>query len=306
MVKGIAYLINYQEARTQIQWTSRTNSDSGENTARTPANSVPSFNEDVAARFSPSGFFVDAQKYQKIAEEIRRRIISMFGEWKGPGPGIAYDPAKHAPEESGKAAPKTENAPKIQREPPVEETPKDRPVTEPEREGRPKQTVYLNFRDDAFNNLGLSEDEKIEARNRTIEKVKEEYKDYNIEVVTEPPEEGEFTSIVIGGTSPRKGALGLAEYDPGNKDLSNIGYVYTQELPEGHDALDSVEEVGAAVGNIITHELGHTLGLDDHQDATDKEIMDGVMNVSSLPQNKYFTPANQELLEGNVGFNKVA
>ncbi|MEW5768378.1 MAG: hypothetical protein AB1797_12290 [bacterium] len=300
--------MNYHRISTNIQWTSRSVSGREEPTGQAHAHRTPSFNEDISARFSVSGMFVDFEKYRKIAEEIRRRIISAFETWKEPAPGLAYDPGKPkpAPDGWGGSVPAAEKPPELEKEPPVEEVPKAQPVAEPKEGGRTKHVVYLNFRDDAFDNLGLSEEKKLEAKDRAIEKVKEEYQDYNVVVVTEPPKEGEFTTIVIGGTSPKEGALGLAEYDPGNKDLSNMGYVYTQELPKGHAALDSVEEVGDAVGNIITHELGHTLGLDDHQDPRDKEIMDGQMKISSLPWDKYFTPANQELLEENVGFDQVA
>lgn len=311
MIKGVVSL-SYQRIRTNTQWTSRSALGRDETTGQTPTNKASSFNEDISARFSVSGMFVDFEKYRKIAEEIRRRIISAFETWKepgsGPGIGIAYDPDKPnpVPDEGERAVPTAEKPPEVEKEPPVEETLKTQPAAESETRSRPKQVVYLNFRDDAFDNLGLSEEEKLEAKDRTIEKVKGEYKDYRVEVVTEPPKKGEFTTIVIGGASSQEGVLGLAEYDPGNKDLSNTGYVFTQELPEGHAALDSVEEVGDAAGNIITHELGHTLGLNDHQDQTDREIMDGQMSISSLPLDKYFTPANQDLLEENVGFDQAA
>ncbi len=91
-------------------------------------------------------------------------------------------------------------------------------------------------------------------------KVGEKFKTVNVKVVTTRPTSGVYTMIVVGGRrslipDEKPTAFGVALRDCGNHNPSNVGFVFTDELPS------SVAAANIIIANLIAHEAGHTFGL---------------------------------------------
>lgn len=91
--------------------------------------------------------------------------------------------------------------------------------------------------------------------------VQEDFAAYQVQVTTARPSAGAYTQIVVGGNPGHigwSGAIGVAPLDAGNWNQSDIGFVFTDEMAlYGYDARH--------VAWTITHEMGHSVGLDHIQ-----------------------------------------
>ena len=87
-------------------------------------------------------------------------------------------------------------------------------------------------------------------------------------VTADEPASGEYTTIYVGGDNswfyPGSSVIGVASYDIGNTDPSNFGFIFTEELSiyqqYSYGDLDRFSEY---MGNVITHEAGHTFAVDN-------------------------------------------
>ena len=87
-----------------------------------------------------------------------------------------------------------------------------------------------------------------------------------ISVTAEKPQTGDYTTIVVGGSYgtlgclESKGTLGVAPLDAGNSNRNDIGFAFTKY----YNSVNIVAET-------ITHEAGHSFGLD--HTINNKDIM---------------------------------
>ncbi len=103
--------------------------------------------------------------------------------------------------------------------------------------------------------------------------VVEDYAAYNVNVTTTEPTSGEYTTIYVGGGNswfqPHTGVIGVATYDIGNRDASNYGFAFTDELSIYQSYCGgSLQNFSEYVANLITHEAGHTFGANHVDDPT--------------------------------------
>jgi hypothetical protein len=88
--------------------------------------------------------------------------------------------------------------------------------------------------------------------------VREDFAAYQVEIVSERPVEGAYTMIVIGGSPGDIGLsgnlLGVAPYDANNWNPSDVGFVFS-------DTAGQSGYLPRYLAHVISHELGHTVGL---------------------------------------------
>ncbi|MCK5272638.1 MAG: choice-of-anchor D domain-containing protein, partial [Sedimentisphaerales bacterium] len=160
---------------------------------------------------------------------------------------------------------------------------------------------------DTFNWAGR-EQESIEY---ITQFVSEDYAAYNVTVTSNKPTAGEYSTIYVGGTNDwfraNSGVIGVASYDIGNRDASNYGFAFTEELAiyqsySGGSLLNFSEYLA----NLITHEAAHTFGSDHVSDTT--AIMNPYLALS--PRTTSFgsdaEQDTQSLLGYTVGYSNGA
>jgi len=103
--------------------------------------------------------------------------------------------------------------------------------------------------------------------------VREDYAAYNVTITTEEPVSGEYTTIYVGGNndwfSPGSGVIGVATYDVGNRDASNYGFAFPDELGIYYNySGGELRNFSEYLANLITHEAGHDFGSNHVSDTT--------------------------------------
>ena len=90
-------------------------------------------------------------------------------------------------------------------------------------------------------------------RTSVIQAVEVDFAEYNIDIVDTRPESGEYAMTLVGPTNPfGGGVLGIAPVDCGNQQThSNVSFAFTNLT------LDPI-----TTASTISHELGHSFGLD--------------------------------------------
>jgi len=111
-----------------------------------------------------------------------------------------------------------------------------------------------------------------EAIHHIVEFVQEDYAAYNVQIVTQKPVSGEYTTMYIGGTNdwfmPNSGVIGVATYDILNQDASNYGFAFTEELGIYHTySSGNLLYFSEYIANLVSHEAAHTFGS-NHVDNT--------------------------------------
>ena len=103
--------------------------------------------------------------------------------------------------------------------------------------------------------------------------VSEDYAAYNVTVTNSEPTSGEYTTIYVGGTSDwfqaNSNIIGVASYDINNRDASNYGFAFTEELGTYHNySGGSVLNFSEYTANLISHEAAHTFGANHINDSS--------------------------------------
>ena len=113
--------------------------------------------------------------------------------------------------------------------------------------------------------------------------VREDYAAYNVTITTVEPVSGEYTTIYVGGNNdwfnPGSGVIGVATYDVGNRDASNYGFAFPDELGIYYNySGGEIRNFSEYLANLITHEAGHTYGSNHVSDTT--AIMNPYLSLS--------------------------
>ena len=108
---------------------------------------------------------------------------------------------------------------------------------------------------------------------QVLEFVAEDYAAYGVTVTTTTPSSGEYTTIYVGGDNGwfREGSsvIGVATYDVGNRDASNYGFAFSEELGiYASYCGGQLVRFSEYLANLITHEAGHTFGANHVSDTT--------------------------------------
>jgi len=158
---------------------------------------------------------------------------------------------------------------------------------------------------------------EAEAVNYITNFVREDYAAYDLYVMTTQPAGGEYTTIYVGGSNewfrPGSSVIGVATYDIGNRDDSNYGFAFSDELAIYHryDG-GSLLNFSEYLANLISHEAAHTFGANHVSDTS--ALMNPYLPVS--PQTSMFgagtipnttaTQDTQSLLGVNLSYSNSA
>ena len=103
--------------------------------------------------------------------------------------------------------------------------------------------------------------------------IREDYAAFNISVTSTEPPSGEYSTIYVGGNndwfSPGSGIIGVATYDVSNRDASNYGFAFPEEMGIYYNySAGELRNFSEYLANLITHEAGHTYGANHVSDTT--------------------------------------
>ncbi len=161
-----------------------------------------------------------------------------------------------------------------------------------------KQIVYLDF--NGANNISLGEDfyshlepfsqainqyNDREIANLITNLVREDYKDFDIQIISSYDSSApiwQHTTVYITGDDGEY--LGLSEHlDWYNSDLTDYAVVFAGSFDSTGF---TTEQYAQSIANVISHELGHLLGLIHTDD--DTELMDEATPASRLAEDQDF------------------
>ncbi|HEY3243277.1 MAG TPA: matrixin family metalloprotease [Phycisphaerae bacterium] len=133
-------------------------------------------------------------------------------------------------------------------------------------------------------------------------RVRDNFAAFEVTVLTsddpEPPRP--YSAILIGSFNPQ--AFGIAqEVDHYNMDRCDDGVVFAESFkPALFSTPLTVEQLGRAIGNVTSHEIGHLLGLNHVTDPT--AIMDGASPADTFILDQRFKrgPLSRDILR--IGF----
>lgn len=150
--------------------------------------------------------------------------------------------------------------------------------------------------DEAFAN------DTVDLRDLTIARVRSDYAPYDVVIVTSvdgPPPAEPHSTVYFGSYNPT--LLGLADsVDTFNYQQVQRAVVFVDTFSVFMSQNPTVEEMGDALGNVASHEIGHLLGLHHTKDA--QGIMDTSATLRQMLRRQSFrrSPINGDTFA--VGF----
>lgn len=121
-----------------------------------------------------------------------------------------------------------------------------------------------------------------------VDAVREDYASYNLVVYTSddgPPPSGPYSTVHLGGYDAR--LLGLADsVDQYNSSQSDAAIVYVETFGDFSVMQLTADEMGQMIGNVVSHEFGHLLGL--FHTAVPADVMDTTGSAWDLAENQSF------------------
>ncbi len=171
------------------------------------------------------------------------------------------------------------------------------------------QIVYLDFAGGAVEDPFLGDVELVPfdaadidaaydgqtgvVKSGIIATVEQNFEDFDLTVLHSDaaarPEEGTYSTIYFGGFS--EDAYGIADdVDSYNSNPADNAIIYTESFtPDQFSESISAAELGVAIGNIASHEMGHLLGL--HHVVDPEALMDTVSPADAFLEDQEFTTA---------------
>ena len=152
-----------------------------------------------------------------------------------------------------------------------------------------------------------------EAIEYILSYVKEDYAAYNVIVTAEEPDSGEYSTVYVDDIYGyyASGTLGMSKYDPGNQNPSNYAFVFTGNMSDFAEASNGdLEFFSECIANVISHEAGHSFGLQHPSVEGYTEVAGDLMNSGSFwatvdDYQASFRASNEVLLAENLGYKSV-
>lgn len=112
-----------------------------------------------------------------------------------------------------------------------------------------------------FDAAAYGVDDREAAIDAVRARVVEHFRDTALRVVARRPTEGAYTTVMVGGfpthIGESLGVAGIAPFDPGNRTPADIAYAFSDNIA----LISSGPDLGVLAA-VISHEAGHTYGLD--------------------------------------------
>ncbi len=134
--------------------------------------------------------------------------------------------------------------------------------------------------------------------------VRENYDGLQLDLLIEPgdgvPAGSDFSRVLFGGFS--RTAFGLAEsVDTMNLDRCDDAIIFIETFrPSNFGRVLTSEELGTAIGNVASHEIGHLLGLNHVSDTTDLMDSTGSPLTFAVDQEFLNSPLEESIFP--IGF----